>query len=87
MELKESFENAQVRIKQLTEKPDNQDLLKLYSLFKQAIEGDVQGERPGGFDFAAIAKFNAWEKLKGASKEKAMEDYIAAIDALLVKYA
>ncbi|MFZ6663188.1 acyl-CoA-binding protein [Peijinzhouia sedimentorum] len=86
MELKESFESAQVRIKQLTEKPDNQDLLKLYSLFKQATEGDVQGERPGGFDFAAIAKFNAWERLKGTSKEKAMEDYISTVDTLLEKY-
>jgi diazepam-binding inhibitor (GABA receptor modulator, acyl-CoA-binding protein) len=87
MELKENFESAQAKIKQLTEKPDNQDLLKLYSLFKQASEGDVQGERPGGFDFAAIAKFNSWERLKGTTKEKAMEDYIAAVDAMLEKYA
>jgi diazepam-binding inhibitor (GABA receptor modulating acyl-CoA-binding protein) len=87
MDLKENFEAAQVRIKQLTEKPDNQDLLKLYSLFKQASEGDVKGDRPGGFDFAAIAKYNAWERLKGTSNEKAMEEYIATVNSLLEKYA
>lgn len=42
---KEAFEDAVVRSKKLTKRPSNEDLLKLYSLFKQATEGDVSGER------------------------------------------
>ncbi len=53
MSLKEDFEAAQTRAKSLSEKPSNDDLLALYSLYKQATDGDVQGERPSGFDFAA----------------------------------
>jgi acyl-CoA-binding protein len=36
--------------------PDNATLLKLYSYYKQATEGDVKGDRPGGFDFVGGAK-------------------------------
>ena len=83
MELLEQFEEAVKRSKTLTEKPSNDILLKIYSLFKQAIEGDVSGERPGGFDFKAIAKYSAWEKLKGKDKEECMKEYISLINSLL----
>ncbi|MEM7551875.1 MAG: acyl-CoA-binding protein [Bacteroidota bacterium] len=82
MSIEQQFEEALVESKQLTEKPSTADLLKIYSLFKQAKEGDVQGERPGGFDFKAIAKYDAWASLKGKEKEEAMKDYIALIESL-----
>jgi diazepam-binding inhibitor (GABA receptor modulating acyl-CoA-binding protein) len=68
--LQEEFENAAARSKEFTKRPSNEELLELYALFKQATEGDVSGERPGGFDFKAIAKFDAWEELKGKSKRR-----------------
>ena len=82
MELQEKFEKAVADSKNLTEKPSNDILLKIYSLFKQATEGDVQGDRPGGFDFKAIAKYNAWNNLRGKSKDECMSEYVALIDSL-----
>jgi len=62
-------------------------LLRLYGLFKQATEGDATGDRPGGFDFKAIAKFDAWEELKGKTKEQAMTEYVTLVNDLHKLYA
>jgi acyl-CoA-binding protein len=86
MELQQQFESAVARSKELTQRPSNEELLNLYGLFKQASEGDVTGDRPGGFDFKAIAKYDAWAELKGRSKEQAMQDYIALMDKLYQQY-
>ena len=84
--LQEEFENAAARSKEFTKRPSNEELLELYALFKQATEGDVSGERPGGFDFKAIAKFDAWEELKGKPKDQAMRQYIDLVDKLQQEY-
>ena len=68
--------------KTLSEKPSNETLLNLYSLYKQATEGDVNGEAPAMFDFVAKAKYEAWSSLKGTSKEAAMNDYVKLVDKL-----
>ena len=86
MELHQQFENAVARSKELTQRPSNEELLNMYGLFKQASEGDVTGDRPGGFDFKAIAKYDAWAELKGKSKEQAMQDYITLMDKLYQQY-
>ena len=86
MELQTQFESAVARSKELTKRPSNEELLNLYGLFKQATDGDVSGDRPGGFDFKAIAKFDAWAELKGKSKEQAMQDYIALMDRMYQQY-
>lgn len=87
MSLADDFQLAVDRSKQLTKRPSNEELLDLYALFKQATEGDVTGDRPGGFDFKAIAKFDAWTSRKGLSKEQAMQDYIKLVDGLHKAYA
>lgn len=84
--LTEQFNQAVSRSKELTQRPTNEELLQLYALFKQATEGDVAGERPGGFDFKAIAKYSAWEEKKGVTKEQAMADYISLVDRLVASY-
>ncbi|MBX0291998.1 acyl-CoA-binding protein [Hymenobacter sp. HSC-4F20] len=76
------FEAAQQRVQQLPSKPDNSTLLKLYALFKQASEGDVTGERPGGFDFKGIAKYDAWAGLRGKSQEEARQEYVDFVNSL-----
>ncbi len=81
-DLKAQFDTAVAAAKKTKKKPDNATLLKLYSYFKQATIGDVQGERPGGFDFVGGAKFDAWSKLKGLSRDEAMENYIRQVDKL-----
>jgi acyl-CoA-binding protein len=83
MSLQEDFKNAAERSKtDIKERPSNEELLKLYALFKQGDEGDITGERPGGFDFKAIAKYNAWEELKGKPSEEAMQEYIELVNKL-----
>ncbi|MDH4090741.1 MAG: acyl-CoA-binding protein [Cyclobacteriaceae bacterium] len=81
------FDGAVQRSKQFTSRPSNEELLQLYALYKQATAGDVSGERPGGFDFKAIAKFEAWEALKGMPKEEAMREYVTLVDKLHQQYA
>jgi acyl-CoA-binding protein len=70
MDLKENFEIAVKESKELTKRPDNETLLKLYSLYKQATEGDMDPNTPapGMFDFVNKAKHDAWKKLSGTSK-------------------
>ena len=70
------FEAAVARSKQLTERPSNDVLLKLYALYKQASAGDVAGERPGFTDFVARAKFDARVAVKGQSADEAMRAFI-----------
>ncbi len=82
MSLQEEFESAVTRSKQLPEKPDNDVLLKLYSLYKQATEGDVSGDEPGLFDFVAKAKYQAWEGCRGMSSEDAMKAYVDLVSEL-----
>jgi diazepam-binding inhibitor (GABA receptor modulating acyl-CoA-binding protein) len=81
-DLKASFEAAAAAAKKTRKKPDNAALLKLYSYYKQATEGDVTGERPGGFDFVGGAKYDAWAKLKGTSGDDAMTHYIKQVEKL-----
>ena len=81
-DLASKFEAAAALAKQTKKKPDNSTLLKLYSYYKQATEGDVAGDRPGGFDFVGGAKYDAWSKLKGMDKDEAMTNYIKQVDKL-----
>jgi acyl-CoA-binding protein len=76
------FNQAQADVKLLDAAPDNATLLKLYSLFKQATEGDVAGEAPEMFDIRATAKYNAWKGLAGTSKDDAMRAYVALVATL-----
>ncbi|MBN3583075.1 acyl-CoA-binding protein [Algoriphagus aestuarii] len=78
----QTLEEAIARTKQFTSKPSNEDLLKLYGLYKQATEGDNTNERPGGFDFKAAAKYNSWLQYKGKSKEEAEVEYIQLVEKL-----
>ena len=83
MGLAESFQSAQERVKTLKTRPSNDTLLELYSLFKQATEGDAQGKRPGLLDLKGRAKFDAWSGRRGLSKDAAMTQYVALVDRLL----
>ncbi|MFZ1372139.1 MAG: acyl-CoA-binding protein [Ferruginibacter sp.] len=83
MPLKEQFEKAITDSKSLTEKPGNEVLLQLYSLYKQSTEGDISGEAPSNpFDFVNKAKYDAWAALKGKSSEEAMQQYVDLVNKL-----
>ena len=80
--IKAAFEKAVTESKQLPDKPDNMTLLKIYALYKQASEGDVEGKRPGMTDFVGRAKYDAWAAVKGKAKDGAMQDYVDLIESL-----
>ncbi len=82
MSLQEQFDQALAESKTLPERPDNMTLLKIYALYKQASAGDVEGKRPGFTDMVARAKFDAWDGLKGTTKEDAMQQYVDLIEEL-----
>mmetsp|Transcript_26711 Transcript_26711/g.39306 ORF Transcript_26711/g.39306 Transcript_26711/m.39306 type:complete len:88 (+) Transcript_26711:439-702(+) len=53
---------------------------KLYGWFKQVNVGDCNVDKPGMLDFTGKAKWEAWNALKGTSKEDAMKAYVDAIN-------
>ncbi len=81
-DLHTAFTDAVAASKELTQRPDNATLLKLYALYKQASVGDAQGERPGFSDMVGRAKWDAWDDIKGMSADDAMQQYIDLIDSL-----
>lgn len=87
VELKEKFEQAVQNSKNLSEKPGNEILLKLYGLYKQAKEGDNDQPEPGGFDFKAIAKHQAWKSLSGKRQEQAMQEYVDLVNSLMQSWS
>lgn len=74
-DIEENFKFACENIKNLSEKPSNDDLLYLYGHFKQATVGDCNASQPGFFDPKGRAKWDAWNNLKGMTKEDAMLNY------------
>ncbi|MCL4183840.1 MAG: acyl-CoA-binding protein [Burkholderiaceae bacterium] len=81
-DLRAQFEQAVADSKNLSERPDNMTLLKLYALYKQATGGDVDGKRPGFTDMVGRAKWDAWNELKGTASDDAMKQYIALVESL-----
>ncbi len=81
-DLQSKFEAAVAASKTLKQRPDNETLLKLYSLYKQATDGDVSGKRPGMLDMVGRAKYDAWAALQGTSGDAAMKEYVALVKKL-----
>ena len=82
-DLSAQFQRAVADSKELSERPSNDTLLQLYSLYKQATEGDAPDDKPANpFDFVARAKHEAWVSLKGRPRETTMQDYISLVEKL-----
>ncbi|KAG4092711.1 hypothetical protein H8356DRAFT_1702048 [Neocallimastix lanati (nom. inval.)] len=81
----EKFDTAAVEVKQLTYRPSDSELLELYSYYKQGTIGDNETDKPGIFDLKASAKWKAWNKVKGMSKEEAQSKYIELVEILKAK--
>ena len=81
-DLQSKFEAAVASSKNLSERPDNATLLKIYALYKQATAGDNAEKKPGFSDMVGRAKWDAWNGVKGASKDDAMQQYIDLVESL-----
>jgi diazepam-binding inhibitor (GABA receptor modulator, acyl-CoA-binding protein) len=80
--LKSKFEAAMADSKNLSERPDNATLLKIYALYKQGSIGDNTEKKPGFSDMVGRAKWDAWNGLKGTSTDDAMQQYVDLIESL-----
>jgi len=81
-DLKAAFEAAVANSKNLSERPDNGTMLKLYALYKQSSTGDNSEKRPGFTDMVGRAKWDAWNGFKGTSTTDAMQQYVDLIESL-----
>lgn len=81
-DLQRRFETAAVEAQRLPRKPGNETLLKLYALYKQATMGDARGRRPGFTDPVGRAKYDAWKRLSGTTREQAMTRYAELVEEL-----
>jgi diazepam-binding inhibitor (GABA receptor modulating acyl-CoA-binding protein) len=82
MALKDDFDAAVANSKNLSERPDNATLLKIYGLYKQATAGDNSEKKPGFGDMVGRAKWDAWNGLKGTSQDEAKQQYVDLIQSL-----
>ena len=82
MGIDQDFKSATELSTKLSKRPPNDILLELYSLYKQANEGDVEGDRPGLANFEGRAKFDSWKKLLGKPQEDAKREYILLVEKL-----
>ena len=76
------FDAAVANSKNLSERPDNATLLKIYALYKQGTSGDNTEKKPGFSDMVGRAKWDAWNALKGASQVTAQQQYIDLIESM-----
>ena len=84
-DLTSRFEQSVEKVKTLKKKPDNNDLLKLYGLYKQAKFGNNTTEKPWAIQFEACAKWDAWTSCKGKSKDVAMSEYESFVKVLFLR--
>ena len=81
-DVKKAFDDAVAASKNLKDRPDNETMLKMYALYKQATSGDVEGRRPGFTDMVGRAKYDAWAGVKGKGADDAMKEYSALVKSL-----
>ncbi|XP_005732224.1 acyl-CoA-binding domain-containing protein 7 [Maylandia zebra] len=86
MTLQAEFDKAAEDVKKVKAKPTDEELLFLYGLYKQAVVGDINTERPGMLDLKGKAKWDAWESRKGMSKDDAMSAYVTKAKEVISKY-
>lgn len=80
--LVDAFQRAAEDVQHLATRPDNDTLLKLYALYKQATDGDAAGPKPSFFDFVNTAKYEAWARLRGMRTDEAQQKYVALVHEL-----
>jgi acyl-CoA-binding protein len=81
-ELADRFAAATEAVKELPERPGNDDMLRLYALYKQGSVGGPPGARPGMMDFVGRAKYDAWADIAGMSQDDAMTAYVELVESL-----
>ena len=84
--INDKFQNSLKKIESLSKRPTDDELLRLYSLYKKSINGDINIPKPGIFQLKEKKKWEAWNSVKGMNKEVAMQSYIDNVDYLISIY-
>lgn len=84
--MEETFNMSIDLIKMLSKQLNNDELTSVYKYYKQAKFGDISIKKPFIFNIKENAKWDAWNSVKGLTKEKAMEEYINLSIKLYDKY-
>ena len=80
------FNQAVIDVQNLILRPSNEDLLKLYGLYKQSLFGCNKDSEPSLFDFTGRLKYKAWSSVKSLSKNMAKQDYIKLVNQFKIQY-
>ena len=80
--VEKEFQKACSTVEKNGAKINQPTLLKLYSYYKQATEGDASGKRPGLINLRARAKYDGWKSLEGMPSEEAKGNYIRVVSEL-----
>lgn len=64
-DLEQEFRKAADDVSNMKIRPSDEELLKIYGLFKQATVGDCDTPKPGMFQLKEKAKHEFWTKNKG----------------------
>merc|ERR1712023_287427 len=81
-----AFFNNDATGKAWKSKASNEDQLAIYAHFKQQKDGDCNTARPGMFSPTDRAKWDAYDALKGMSKDDAQKKYVELANAQKTKY-
>lgn len=81
-----NFEEAAGKVKELPKKPNDNEMLELYGLYKQSTVGNINTDRPGFWDLVGKAKWDSWKLFEGTSKDIAQKQYISLVQKLVKKY-
>lgn len=86
-DLETEFNLKSQRIRNSTANPsitiEDNVKLNFYKYYKQSIIGDCNTEQPYIYQFEKRALWDAWNSIKGTSKEDAMKMYIYYADLYL----
>lgn len=80
--LEKRFETAIIEIKKLSKKPKQEDMLKLYGLYKRVKVGICNTEKPWAVQIEACMKWNAWKNVSHLTVNQAMITYIMIVNNL-----
>ncbi|XP_004397000.1 PREDICTED: acyl-CoA-binding protein-like [Odobenus rosmarus divergens] len=80
------FDKTAEDAKRLMTEPADDEMLFTYSPYEQGTVGSTNTEQPRLLDFKGKAKWDAWNQLKGTSREDAMKASNNKVEDLKKKY-
>ena len=84
--LQDDFERAAAEVHDLCTRPTEVELLSLYGLYKQAMVGNNDTDKPWAINMKEKAKWTAWKEMWGCLPQGAAREYIRLVSELKYRY-